>query len=599
MGIVNRATAPLNQTIYLHIQRDNGQRAGSVRNGLLCALAVAACILLSNPTANMAFMDDFSYAKTALDFARTGRFVYNGWAVETLGWQIPWGALFIKLFGFSFNVLRLSMLPIAMATVYLFHQILRRFGISPRNAVFGSLTMALSPLFLPVAASFMTDIPGLFVILLCLYMCQRAVAAASDRSALLWLCSAALVNVGGGTVRQIAWLGALVMVPSTAWLLRSRRGMKVAGVLLWIVSLLGVLACLHWFSLQPYSVPEHIFAGPIHAKMLVHLAAQLLKTILCLLLLVFPVSAAWLPWAAGRNARARLAGSIAMASLALLAFVLYRHGALDGWTIPWLTPVLAAQPILIPGALGIASSTVGVFTSVIFSLLVIAPAIAVLMQLSGHKTDIRKKIGMQSKAWDEIGWITIPFGISYIALLAPRGTYSYIQDRYVLGLVLVAIPLLLKLYQEKIGKNLPKASALILFAYAVYSVGGTHDFFAESRARVAVLQLVESSGVPRNLIQGRLASDGWFQIEGGGHINDPRIQNPAGAFVPYTMRWKIPGECLDWFTPYAPSITPEYFIVSDTAPCFAPTQYPPTHYTAWLPPFHRALYVQRLKDISN
>ena len=41
-----------------------------------------------------------------------------------------------------------------------------------------------------------------------------------DCASLLWLCIAVLVNVAGGTVRQIAWLGALVMVPSTAWLLR-------------------------------------------------------------------------------------------------------------------------------------------------------------------------------------------------------------------------------------------------------------------------------------------------------------------------------------------------------------------------------------------
>ncbi len=178
------------------------------------------------PVAAMPFGDDFSYTKTALEFARTGHFVYNGWATAMLGWLIPWGALFIKLFGFSFTAVRLSMLPIAMATVYLFHDILRRFGINPANAVLGTLTMALSPLFLPLASTYMTDVPGLFVIVVCIYMCQRAVAAKSNKAALYWLVFATLVNIAGGTVRQIAWLGALVMVPSTAWFLRERRGMK-------------------------------------------------------------------------------------------------------------------------------------------------------------------------------------------------------------------------------------------------------------------------------------------------------------------------------------------------------------------------------------
>ncbi len=203
-----------------------GDARRSSRNALLCAAIFAMCWLIAQPFAKMPFIDDFSYTKTALDFARTGHFVYNGWATAMLGWQVPWGALFIKLFGFSFDVLRFSMLPIAMASVYLFHQILRRFGINPANAVLGTLTMALSPLFLLLGASYMTDVPGLFVILLCIYMCQRAVAAKSDKAAVYWLIFATAVNVAGGTVRQIAWLGALVMVPSTAWLLRHRRGMK-------------------------------------------------------------------------------------------------------------------------------------------------------------------------------------------------------------------------------------------------------------------------------------------------------------------------------------------------------------------------------------
>src|SRR5260370_12185196 len=195
-----------------------------VCNGLICACIVAAGVLLTYPVAEMGFQDDWSYIRPALEFARTGHFVYNGWATAMLGWIIPWSALFIKVFGFSFTIVRLSMLPVTMACIYLFHASLVRFGISGRNAVLGALTLGLSPTFLPMAASYMTDVPGLFVIVLCLYLCQRAVAAHSDRAAILWLCCAAASNVAGGTVRQISWLGALVMGPYTAWVLGKGRG---------------------------------------------------------------------------------------------------------------------------------------------------------------------------------------------------------------------------------------------------------------------------------------------------------------------------------------------------------------------------------------
>ncbi len=543
----------------------------------------------------MPFVDDFSYTKTALEFARTGHFVYNGWATAMLGWLVPWGALFIKLFGFSFNVMRLSMLPIDLAAVYLFHDILRRFGINPANAVLGALTMALSPLFLPLAATYMTDIPGLFVILVCMYMCQRAVAARTDRAALLWLIFATLVNIAGGTVRQIAWLGALVMVPSTAWLLRRRRRMKLTGVLLWILAVLCVLACMHWFSRQPYSIGDFVIASPIQTKTLIHLAAQYLKTLLCLLLIILPVTAAWL--ASIRRLSPDLKRRFLAIAAAFFALVIasYVEGILGSWIAPWLGPVLVWQSMSLPGFLGATSAIMTTLLRIFLSILVISPLLvfgALLMHRRTSEPDVSHG---RPFSWKELGWIGGPFSLAYLLLLAPSGTFSIIQDRYVLGLIPVAIAAVLKLYQQRITGNLSKVSVVTVVLFAIYAIGGTHDLFSRSRALVSTVRVLQNSGVKRNLIQAGLASDGWFQIRGGGFMNDVRIQVPAGAYKPYTYELQIPKQCRYEFMKLTPSIQPTYFIVPSPLPCFAPTQYPPVHYTAWLPPFHRALYVQRLK----
>ena len=563
----------------------------SRRNGMLCALAVAACVLAADPRANMPFIDDFSYTKTALDFARTGHFIYNGWAVEILGWLIPWGALFIKVFGFSFNVVRFSMLPIDMVTVYLFHQILLRFGVNPQNAVLGTLTMALSPLFMPLAASYMTDIPGLLVILLCMYMCQRAVAAKSDRAALLWLAFAMLLNVAGGTVRQIAWLGSLIMVPSTAWLLRERKGMKLAAVVLFLSSLLGVEACLYWFNHQPYSVPEHIFYGPIHSRMLVHLAAQLLKCFLCLLLVVFPVLAAWL-FMARRFSLAsllRLAG--AMVGLVAAGVFLQLRGNLDGWLMPWLFYILRLEGMSDPTVWDSTPRILPFAVRCVLSLAVCASAM-----IFGHAVAGLSKRILQDwhKApyWRQSFWILGPFSINYAMLLAPRGLYSIIQDRYVLGLVPTTIVLSLLVYQKK-SNRFPVLSLVVLTVFAFFAMGATHDLFAESRALVRTIQMLHSAGVPRNSIMAGLASDGWLQVEDGDHINDPRIIVPAGGYNPKIPNLSFNGECLSWITPLTPKIAPQYFIVISPVPCFAKTKYPAVAYSAWLPPFHRALYIEQ------
>src|SRR3981189_1433464 len=187
------------------------EQSHAVRNGIICACVPAAALLVSWPVAEMGFVDDWSYVKTAFVFARTGHIVYNGWATAMLGWAIPWAALFIKLFGFSFTAVRLSTVPLAMASVYLLHASLVRFGITARNAIMGALTLGLSPLFLPLAASYMTDVAGLFCILLGRHLWQRGLPAHSNRTMILWVTCAALTNIAAGRVRQIVWLGTLVM----------------------------------------------------------------------------------------------------------------------------------------------------------------------------------------------------------------------------------------------------------------------------------------------------------------------------------------------------------------------------------------------------
>jgi hypothetical protein len=586
-----------------------GQTSHSHRNALFCVLTVTVCALLTNPVANMPFSDEFSYDKTALEFARTGHVLYNGWATAMLGWLIPWGALFIKIFGFSFTGLRLSMLPIDAATVYLFHQILRRFGINPRNAIFGTLAFALSPIFMPSAVSFMTDVPGMFIIFVCLYMCQEAIKAASDRAALMWLASAVVFNVAAGTVRQIAWLGALVMVPSTVWLLRQRRGIKTTGVVLWGLSFIAVLSFLHWFNSQPYSVPEHIIWAEISWMTFPHLAAQLVKMLLCLFLILLPITVAWLPAARELSRRGWLRIGAVLALFVALELLANGMGRMDTWLMPWLMYLLPEQSALRPGMFGTPpEATLWVRFAISFFVVATA-AIALERELERKPSGSMQRSAVLTAAgdgtsWHEILWILGPFSLSYVLLLMPRGAFDLIQDRYMVGLVPSILIILLKVYQERIGPGLPAVSVVMLVLFAAYSVAGTHDYYAESRAQVRAIQMLEDSGVPRKAIQAGFPSDGWLQIENGGYINEARIKVPAGAYNPKPFS-KIPDGCRDGFTNFAPVIDPKYFILfpwfknpSFPPPswCFVRANFPSIHYTTWLPPFHETMYVKKLAN---
>ncbi|MEO6829058.1 MAG: hypothetical protein ABI164_04550, partial [Acidobacteriaceae bacterium] len=462
-----------------------------------------------------------------------------------------------------------------------------------------------SPIFLPSAASFMTDIPGLLVIFVCIYMCQRAVAAKADRTAVLWLGVATLVNLTGGTVRQIAWLGALIIVPSTAWLLRERRGMKLAGPVLWLLSLAGVIACRHWFDSQPYSVPEHIIWAPIHPMTPIHLGAQLVKMFLCLLLVLFPVVSAWLPTANRLDRRAWLWFASALAFFISLTILAFAVGRIETWTMPWLMFLMAEQSTVIPGVLGLSSKAMTLWIQIAISLAVIGSAILAGQQIAMQRATRPRRSDLNALSWNTITWILVPYSISYVLLLMPRGAFDRIQDRYLIGLVPTAIVFLLRLYQEQIAKKLPAISWIALTLFALYSIAGTHDFFAESRAQVRALNMVVSSGVPRTSVQAGFPADGWVQIQNGGHINEPRLRIPAGAYNPYIPYVTLPDVCVDGFTRFTPIIAPKYFVVFPwlknslglpPAWCFAPSKYPSVQYRTWLPPFEETLSVLQLNN---
>ena len=562
-------------------------RARTLRNGVLCALIFSVSWLISWPVAEMGFNDDWSYIKSAQVFAQTGRVVYNGWATAMLGWQLVWGALFVRLLGFTFTAVKLSTLPIAMCTLVVFHAVQRRFGISHRNALLGALTLGLSPMFLPLASSFMTDVPGLFVVLVCLYFCQRAVSASTDRAAIGWLISAAASNLLGGTARQIAWLGVLVMVPATGWFLRRRRGVLLSSALLWAGSFVVILGCVRWFGRQPYAVPEHIFeTKSFHIVDASEPVFLIVGEILCLLLLVFPVLIAWLPeWRKS-----------SLPDLLMIGYILLIWGGYQlftKWALPWIGNIILWEFDNQRDATGLWNFhdfAIPFAARFAVSLLVEITALLVIAIIRA-----RRRAGATTSFVQEhrdAFWLIVPFTMSYILLIVPRALHADLLDRYVLGLMPFAIVILTLLYQDYVSQNLPRICAVTIAIYGLLAIAGTHDWFAWQRARIEAISEVRAAGVPRTEIQGGFEYDGWTQVENGGHINQPLLEYPPGSFDPHSQVPQVAEECSMAFAMYTPLVQPRYSVVFGPKWCLNQTDFPPVAFRAWIPPFRRSIYVQ-------
>jgi 4-amino-4-deoxy-L-arabinose transferase-like glycosyltransferase len=553
---------------------------------LFCAFAVLVCALLSYPYANMGISDDGPYILMAQHLATTGHVVYNGWAAPMLIWQLYLAAAFVKLFGFSFTTVRSCTLFTSVALAFLLQRTLVRANISERNATLGTLAFVLSPLYLMLSVTFMTDITGLFAIVFCLYGCLRALQSSTSHAAIGWLCLAIATNALCGTSRQIAWLGVLVMVPSTLWLLRSQRRVLLAGAAATLTGALFILCCMLWLSHQPYIQPEPLLPHPYSAD---RAFWQLIHFFMDFPFLLLPVVALFLP-------RIRRCRPVVLAILAIL-FAGYlvialqpqhRHGIFmlepsmdDGVEMSGvlIAPFMQGSPPLflhrgLRALLTIVSfgGLFGLISCFFLPSLQLSPAANPLSAIS------RKQLGV----------LIIPYAIVYSLLLVPRAGSDMLFDRYSLGLLIVALLCLVRYYQNRIQPRLPLAGFLLVGVVAIAGIALTHNMFALARGRLALAAELRAHGIPDTSVDNGWEYNLLVELEHSNYINNSRIVLPAHAYVP------IPppaGPCRMFYYDKTPHIHPHYGVSFAPNACYGPAPFAPVHYSRWPYRTHGTLYV--------
>jgi hypothetical protein len=567
---------------------------------ILCALAVLLCELLSRPYVNMGIADDGTYILMARTLATTGHIIYNGWAAPMLGWQLYLGTAFIKLFGFSFTAVRMSTVLVAMAMAFLLQRIMVRASITEPNATLGTLALVLSPLYLTLSVTFMTDIFGLFAIVLCLYGCMRALQASTSRAAILWLCFAVATNAVCGTSRQIGWLGLLVMVPSTLWLLRTERRVVIAGATANLFGALFIFGCLHWLKLQPYVIPDHLFSqsfSPLHVPM------ELGYFSLDAPFLLLPILVLFLPDL--RRVRPRVLVAVSAFLLGYFFLALYPshlrgHFPLEPvgeWTNAAATfafPILqGSTPAFLPRAV-----------QTLLTLATVAGLLGLVTSLRHSSSTTPPADVHNALSWKQLRILLGPFSIAYILLSTLRGAGIELHDRYLLGLLVVAILGLMRYYQEKgqaqeqaqEQRQRPLAGVLMVAVMALYSIAAVHSMFAFYRARVALASELTAAGIPNTSVD-----NGWeynfdVELQHADHINDPLIERPIHGYTPTPP---LPAaSCAMNLWDDTPHIRPTYGVSFTPDACYGPAPFAPVHYSRWPYRTPGTLYVVRYTPSS-
>jgi hypothetical protein len=559
---------------------------------VLCAFSVLVCSLISRPFAGMGIADDGPYVLTALKLATTGHIAYNGWVSAMLGWQLYLGAAFIKLFGFSFTAVRMSVLLVAVALAFVLQRTLVRIGITERNATIGTLAFVLSPLYLMLSVTFMSDLPGLFAIVVCLYGCLRSLQSPTARAAIGWLCFAVATNAVCGTSRQIGWLGILVIVPSTLWLIRSQRRVLIAGAAITLLGVLFIVACTHWFSLQPYTVPaaDHLLAKSLQVKTTLlafsHFFLNFPFLLLPLVVIFFPQI---------RKSRPRVVAVLTSLFLAYLLIALYPH------RLPVRLPLEPTFPehfgFNVHGMYDYAvlqGEPPVLFGKAVGALLTIASLGGLIGLIASFFPSRRTPAPAQSStsiSWKLLCLLLGPFALAYMLIILPRPATFGLYERYSLPLLLVALMCLVRYYQERVQPKLPLVTLAFVAIMGIFAVAVIHNTFAFFSARVALAAELRAHGVSDTSVDNGWEYNFGVQIQQAGHINESKIVLPADAYTPTPP---LPaGSCPMQFHDETPLIHPVYAISFDPEACYGPAPFAPIHYPRWLASGPGTLYVVR------
>lgn len=551
------------------------------RGAWIVAIVAALAVLLINPIAEISWNDDWCYGRMAYEFARSGKFVYNGWAAAMVGPQVLWGALWIKLFGFSFTVLRLSTLPVFIGCGILLYRLHRRAGIDDNLSALGSLATLLSPIVLPLAASFMTDIFGLFLFLLSIVFLQNLQEGTRQKAG-LWIALVVLTGLLAGAIRQLFWLVPLVALGYIAWRRREIRALALGGA---AVALVGTVALTLWYSKQPYALGESVVPG---IKGIVHNPVPSLLTILGLLmgvtLFLFPVVSVLV--------LQRLGGGAEKGRLVVGVLALASAGAcfLGKWLFPWSYNICSEFGVLRPAdtALGDPELVLSTLPRLVLSLVALLSSLCMVGWAISERATLVKTLqrifSAQTQKTDHGVAILALYSVPYLLVALSRAGIGMSWDRYLIPVFPLVTILALR---SLAGRALPKAAWAALALFGLYSVAVSHDYLAFLRAEATAVQALEKRGVPATQIRANFEFDCWTETEQKGFINDARIHNPVDAYRDLTdeqMRGVWPtDQKVPWWWRFTPSVEGRYFVVTTPIPGLTDTPDTPITYQRWLP----------------
>lgn len=501
---------------------------------LLIVWAIAICLV--NPVGDFPLNDDWAYGRSVKWLVEEGKLQYVGWTATNLLSQILWGALFCLPFGFSFTALRLSTLVLGIIGVIATYSLLRAVGANPKLALFGSVVVALNPIYLALSNSFMNDVQFFAVAILSVYFLYQSLNQSSNRLLIIGVIFTliAILSRQSGLAIPLAFGFAFLF----------RYGLSIANLLLgFLPTGLGAATQIGYqtwleqtmrspenYGKQIDTLIEELSKGVYHATY--NFAQITLVSLLYLGLFLLPallILFAQKLSQFSKPTRYTLFASITAVCVFILNILRIRL-LLKDRLMPLGPNIIMDFGI---GPIGLVNNTLPqapkwVWIGItVFS--VVGAALLLHLLLWTVLTIVLPCRSQSSAAIEK--WKLVFFSAIGLIYFLPMSVLGFsphgFYDRYLIFLLPLALALAVCAAQVPLPtlaltNRWVSMASLLIVLYGVFAIGATHDYLNMNRSRWQALNyLTEQQGITPNQIDGGMEFNGW-------HLYSPDYEYQKG-----------------------------------------------------------------------
>lgn len=450
-------------------------------------LAAAASL----PMTEVPVIDDWVYAYSVERFLHTGRLHVLDFSCRFNLAHVAWGALFGAA-GFSFTALRISTLALAVLGLTAFHALVRRRTGDPSLAFWATAVLAFGPVFFRLSLSFMTDVPLVAIVVVCVWLFDVGL----DGRRPVVLLAALALGAAAYLVRELAIFLPPALVAGAIWAVPERLRWRTVGAL-GAAAAVMLGAVLWWVAQQGSTLALDSRLEGLRYVLEVPLRLYASATLQMLLVAAFFVAP--LALATVRDRRDLWASLGVGLGVALL-----------GW---WVEAIpFGTDDVLSPHGLGMSrallpgrpewASAGEVARGLAYAVACVSLSLTIGEGLRLSRQAWRRAAGAAGAHPVDVAWIA--FGLAQGAALLVLWLW---QDRYDLVLVPTALWIVARRAQ-RVGWSASVAAAGCAL-FAALSIAGTRDDFRLNRAVWQAESWLRTAGVAAGDIDAGYASNGW------------------------------------------------------------------------------------------